>query len=159
MDLLLDSGADVDARAGGCVMGALYYGEARAAEHLGRRGATLDLVAAAGVGDADRVRDILGNEALLKATLHARPGTMGPGATRLAHYSRIPWPEVPDGQDLLGLALAYAALHGRMETLRLLLDAGADPDARDLEFNSTPLGWAMYLRRPKALEVLEEAEA
>ena len=197
MDLLIDAGADVDARRGGCIMGALYYGESRAAEYLAARGATVDLVAAAGVGDLGALRSILEDDARMEAAVRTPPGTIpsreGPGPSggepRLAHYSRVPWPSNPVRQDLLALALTYAALHGRVDALRVLLEAGADPDhrppfdsgatalhraamgdhpvaihllleagadpeARDLEFHSTPLGWAKYMRRSKALEAL-----
>jgi ankyrin repeat protein len=178
-------------------MGALYYGESEGATHLARRGATLDLVAAAGVGDIETLRSILGDEDALEATVRARPGTppsahdSNPSVSivRLAHYSRVAWPDHAERQDLLGLALAYAALHGRLEAIgllldagadpnhrppfdsratalhraamgdhpeaiRMLLDAGADPSARDLEYHSTPLGWATYMRRAEAVEAL-----
>lgn len=185
MDVLLDAGADPDARDGGCVMGALYYGESDAAEHLAARRARLDLIAAAGVGDVDRVRSFLGDgpEAIASAP-------------RLVHYARVPWPAGASVEDtvrhVLGLALVYAALHDRTEVLRLLLDAGAapnhvspfehhatalhwavmgdhpsavrlllaagaDPTAKDGEFGSTPAGWASYLDKPAAAAALKEA--
>ena len=47
--------------------------------------------------------------------------------------------------------LHRAALFGRPETIALLLDAGANPDAQDA-FGETPLAWASWARRP--VEVL-----
>ena len=182
MELLLERGADPDARSGGVMMGALYYGEGEAARYLADAGATLDLVAAAGVGDAERLTGFL---ALAPRELASQP--------RLIHYARVPWPPglPPEEQaaHLLGLALVYAALHGqersmrlllaagvdpghrppfehgatplhwavmgdRPAAVRLLLQAGADPDARDREFDSTPAGWAEHLGRPGAAEAL-----
>jgi len=51
-------------------------------------------------------------------------------------------------------ALHRAAMGDHPVAIHLLLEAGADPEARDLEFHSTPLGWAKYMRRSKALEAL-----
>ena len=47
--------------------------------------------------------------------------------------------------------------HG--EAMRLLIEAGADLDARDEEFQSTPLGWAARWGRPEAAELLLERGA
>ena len=183
VDLLLAAGADVDARNGGCLMGALYYGESAAAERLAQAGARLDLAAAAGVGDLDRMQALLD-----------LPADEFAATPRLAHYARVPWPADASPEveraHRLGMALVYAALHGRAEALRLLLEAGADPahrppfehratalhwavmgdrpesvrillgagadpDARDGEFGSTPAGWAEHLGRARAAEALQ----
>lgn len=185
MDELLAAGADPDARGGGCLMGALYYGETDAAEHLARRGARLDLIAAAAVEDT----------AALTAHLAGGPEAIA-GAPRLVHYARVAWPEHADAtdatRDILGMALIYAALHGRVRAITMLADAGADPrhvppfehhatplhwaamgdrpeavhallavgadpEARDGEFGSTPLGWAEHLGRPAAAAALRDA--
>lgn len=43
--------------------------------------------------------------------------------------------------------LHYAALSGQRDAARLLLEYGADVNARDAEFGATPAGWAIeYLR-------------
>jgi ankyrin repeat protein len=174
IERLLEAGADPDALNGGSLVGALYYGESAAAEALAAAGATLDIPAAAGVGDVATLRELLAG---------ADPGP------RLARYGLVPWPDGAGRADVLGLALVYAALHGRVEALRLLLDegadvdhrppfdhgatalhwavmgdrpdsvrvlleAGADPGARDATFGSTPAGWAEHLGRPRAAEAL-----
>lgn len=186
MDRLLAAGADPDARGGGTLMGALFYGESAAAEHLAASGATLDLVAASGVGRVDAMMPWL--ERL------AAEGPAGVADGRaLVHYSQVRWPDhappAERGRHVLGMALTYAALHGRLAALDLLLEAGADPnhrapfqhgatplhwaamgdapaaverllaagadpEARDDEFESTPLGWALHLGRPRAAAVL-----
>lgn len=177
MDVLIEAGADLDARDGGCIMGALYYGESDAAAYLAERGARLDLIAAAGIGDLERMAQMLEGD---------------PSEGRLVHYSQEPWPDDSGPEDLLGLALVYAALHGRVEAIRLLVEAGADPDhrppfdhrgtalhwaamgdrpesvralldlgarpyLRDRSFDSTPIGWAEHLGRPAAAEALAGA--
>src|SRR5690606_41950171 len=50
-------------------------------------------------------------------------------------------------------ALHAAAWGGDLELVKLLLDAGADPLARDDEYESTPAGWART-----ALEVRNDPE-
>jgi ankyrin repeat protein len=42
-----------------------------------------------------------------------------------------------------GTALHAAAYSGSLDTVRLLLDRGADIESRDTTWNSTPLGWAI----------------
>ena len=46
------------------------------------------------------------------------------------------------GGDAGGTALHAAAYAGAVGTVRLLLDHGADVEARDATWNSTPLVWA-----------------
>ena len=41
-----------------------------------------------------------------------------------------------------GSPLHFAALENQREIVDLLLEQGADPEARDSEFNMTPIGWA-----------------
>ncbi|MDX1495604.1 MAG: ankyrin repeat domain-containing protein [Longimicrobiales bacterium] len=148
MDLLIEAGADVDARNGGCIIGALYYGEADAAGYLAARGARLDLAAAAGVGDIARMEALLAtaDESLLKA--------------RLADYGLARWPETADRSDVLGVALVYAALHGRVEAMEILLQAGADPNGRPpFDHHGTALHWAVMGDQPDAVGVLLDAGA
>jgi hypothetical protein len=53
-------------------------------------------------------------------------------------------------------ALHYAALQGHREIVALLLEHGADINARDEEFHATPAGWAIeYLREAGGLLGIE----
>ncbi|SRR6266511_716160 len=57
-------------------------------------------------------------------------------------------------------ALHYAAEIGDRETVKVLLDAGADINARDFQFHATPAGWAIeYLRQQGALLGIEIEDA
>lgn len=57
-------------------------------------------------------------------------------------------PHLLNEKDQLGAtALHYATLNGNRETVRLLLDRGAEINKVDSEFSATPTGWAIeYLR-------------
>lgn len=53
-------------------------------------------------------------------------------------------------------ALHYAAEHGHREIVKLLLERGADINARDDRFHATPTGWAIeYLRGLGGLQAVE----
>ncbi len=107
-DVLLDAGADINARsrwwAGG--FGVLDFCGPELADFLIARGATLDIHAAARLGKVEEVRAMLARDPQL---VHARGG---------------------DGQ----LPLHFAAT---TEIAALLLEHGAEVDARDIDHEST----------------------
>ncbi|HKA72923.1 MAG TPA: ankyrin repeat domain-containing protein [Xanthobacteraceae bacterium] len=53
-------------------------------------------------------------------------------------------------------ALHMAMENGSIEIARLLLDAGADPNARDDKYNATALGWAAYFGREDFAALIRE---
>ena len=109
LDLLLEAGADINARsqwwAGG--FGLLDSAEPVLAAYAIERGAVVDAHAAARLGLIDRLRELLTADPSL---VHARGG---------------------DGQTPLHFA-------GTVEAAALLADSGADLDARDVDHESTP---------------------
>src|SRR5260221_9726335 len=109
IDVLLDAGADINARsrwwAGG--FGVLDYANPKLAAYLIRRGAVVDVHAAARLGMLDKLRELVSAKPEL---IHARGG---------------------DGQTPLHFA-------GTVEVAKYLLDHGADIDARDIDHESTP---------------------
>ena len=54
--------------------------------------------------------------------------------------------------------LHAAATAGRLTTIRILLDAGADPSAVDEDYNSTPAGYAAWAGHEEIAEMLAAAE-
>jgi hypothetical protein len=121
LDLLLEAGADIDAKsnwwAGG--FGILHTASPDLAAYAIERGATVDVHAAARLGLVDRLRELIAAD---PALVHA-PG--GDGQTPLHFASSI---EIAD----------------------LLLAAGAAIDARDVDHESTPAQYMVRERQPIA---------
>jgi len=117
VDLLLDRGADIDGKsdwwAGG--FGALPCDDEALAEHLVSRGATVDAYIAAGMGWAERLRDILA-----------------------AHPDQV---NMKGGDGQRPLHQAKTA-----EVVDLLVAAGADLEARDVDHHSTPIQYRIQHR-------------
>lgn len=120
IDLLLDRGADVNARsswwAGG--FGALDFANEEVSAHLIRRGANLTAHAAARLGLADALREIL----------YTNPNSVRERGG--------------DGQFPLHFAKTA-------EVVDLLVDAGADLDARDLDHCATAIQWRVLDSEPR----------
>jgi hypothetical protein len=53
--------------------------------------------------------------------------------------------------------LHEAAMRGNLEIIRRLLDAGADPEIRDVSYRATPAGWAEHFGRREAQDLLRAA--
>lgn len=141
LELLVARGADLDARGGGALMGALYYGEEAAAHWLVEQGADVDLVAAAGLGRLDLM------EGFVRAD-----GLLAPDAHHLVHYSLVRAPAHEARADVLGLALCYAVKLGRLDAAERLVELGASVDARPYhDHRATPLHWAVIGDEPRAV--------
>jgi Ankyrin repeats (many copies) len=64
-------------------------------------------------------------------------------------------PADPNSRDDEGAtALHQAAWAGDLELIQRLLDAGADPSLTDLQYGSTPLGWAEHAYQSEAADLL-----
>jgi ankyrin repeat protein len=53
--------------------------------------------------------------------------------------------------------LHIAAAHDAAAVAALLIDRGAEVDARDTAWDATPLGWAVFAMRPRAIDLLSRA--
>ena len=121
LDVLLDAGADIDAKSGWWAggFGLLHSADLELARYAIERGATIDVHAAARLGHLEKLRQIIAADS---ETVHARGG---------------------DGQT----ALHFAA---NVEIAAFLLDHGASIDARDIDHESTPAQYMVKSRQPVA---------
>lgn len=148
IDVLMDAGASAE----GNPNNALVNGNFAAAAHLVERGAPLTLAAALCLerwDDAER----------LALTANASQKQFGFILAALNGKSEAVARMIRLGVDLNApsadlyahaTALHHAVGSGSLDTVRTLVEAGADVKAKDTAFQGTPLGWAEhYLEQPQ----------
>ena len=162
VELLVDHGAAVEPRGAGewtsPLTTALAFGFRDAAEALVRRGASVStLAAAAGLGRLADARRMLAtasaedrHRALALAAQH--------GQVEIVRLL-LDAGEDPDRYNLKGnhahsTPLHQAALAGHEAVVRLFVERGARLDIRDTLWEGTPLGWAVYGKRPEIASFL-----
>ena len=122
VDSLVDHGAAVNGVEdnGSPLMTAIAFHYPKAAEALARRGARVEnVIEAAALGRLDVVASLLGDDG------HLKPG---------APLSAVRWPRLPrDPQVHLEYATVRAAAFGRTDAVRLLLEKGVTPAAKDVD--------------------------
>ena len=147
IDTLLDAGASPD----GGPVNALVNGHTSAAEHLVARGAKLTLASSACLGlwaDAQRLSATASESekqfALVLAALNGKAEAVKRIVEVGADVNR-------PSADLYahGTPLHHAVCSGSLETVRALVEAGANPGTRDTAWDGTPLGWAEYYLNEK----------
>ena len=151
VELLLDFGAAIEGSGtkkwGGPLHTALAFGMIDAAKVLAKRGARVDLPAAAGLGLVDAAPGLLAS-----ANAEARHRALSLAA-QLGHVDIVRLlldvGEDPNRYNLEGNHSHSTPLHqavagGHEPVVRLLIDRGARQDIRDTIWNGTPLGWALY---------------
>jgi ankyrin repeat protein len=151
VELLLDFGAAVEGRGtkkwGTPLFTSLAFGYPDAAEALARRGAQVDLPAAAGLGHLEVVARLLPSagaearhRALALAAQHARVEIV----RLLLDAGEDPNRFNPEGVHSHSTPLHQAVLTGQQPLVQLLVERGARLDIRDTVWQGTPLGWAIY---------------
>ena len=143
IDVLCDYGANPSS----ALLDPLMYGEFIAADALLRRGAKLNLMAAAALGREEIVRSSIAKAhsddarlALALATQHERTGAV----RALLDAGVDPNGYTPPPGHSHATALHQAALTGDKTIARMLLDRGANPDVRDVLYGGTPADWAEH---------------
>jgi len=153
IDLLCDHGADPE----GAMVAALGHGEFEAVDALIRRGAKVDLAAAAAMGRLDDARRALPaaggaprHRALAWAAQFGHAGIV----RLLLDAGEDPNRLNPEGAHPHSTPLHQAALAGHLDVVRLLVERGARLDIRDTLYQGTPLGWAEHDGRAEVAEYL-----
>lgn len=128
---------------------ALVNGNFAAAEYLVQRGATLSLSTALCIGkweEADRLAvDANDDEKQFGLVLCSLNGK-AEAIKRLIRYGVHVSEPSPDLYSH-ATPLHHAAGSGSLETVKLLVEAGAKLDIRDTVHDGTPLDWAEYLKK------------
>ncbi len=149
--LLLDFGAAIEGRGtrkwGGPLSTALVFGMIDAAKFLAKRGARIDLPAAAGLGGVDDAARLLPSAdaetrhlALSLAAQHGHAELV----RLLLDAGEDPNRYNPEGHHAHATPLHQAVLGGHEAVVRLLVERGARLDIRDTIWHGTPLGWATH---------------
>jgi hypothetical protein len=109
----------------------------------------LKLVLACDGGDERAVRELLSRRPALSAEIPAGERRRLPDAAErndlaaVRLYLEAGWP-LNAAAKHGATALHWAAFHGNSEMTRLLLARGASVQAKDSDFEGTPLGWAQH---------------
>jgi Ankyrin repeats (3 copies) len=142
IDVLMDAGADAD----GAPENALVNRHERAAAHLVARGAKLNLATALILGrweDAARIAPATTDRqrqfALVLSALNGK-------AAAVRWLIEFGVDVNAPSEDLYahGMPLHHAVCSGDLETVRALVEAGADLSRPDKAWQGTPLGWAEH---------------
>jgi ankyrin repeat protein len=142
MELLLDRAALVERVPGEAVRACLANGRSLAARFLATRGAYVDFENAAGVGDLDRVKELLpstSREELGRGFVWACAYGYNDVVTLLLDHGLDP--AFGAGTDMTGLHLA--AHEGHLDTVKLLLAHNAPFEAKN-SYGGTVLGQTLW---------------
>jgi hypothetical protein len=157
IDLLCDHGADPD----GAMRPALAHGEWEAIDALVRRGARIDLAAAAATGRLQAAHDELASAdaagrhlALALAAQHGHAEIVA----LLLEAGEDPGRYNPPGAHAHSTPLHQAALAGHLDVVRVLVEHGARVGVRDTVHDGTPRDWAEHGGQRAVVEYLERAE-
>jgi len=151
VELLLGFGAAIEGRGtrkrGTPVFTALAFGMADAARVLAKRGARIDLPAAAGLGlvdDAARLLPSADAEACHRGLSLAAQHGHAEIIRLLLDAGEDPNRYNPASNHPHTTPLHQAVLGGHEAVVKLLVERGARLDIRDTIWQGTPLGWAIY---------------
>lgn len=148
VQVLIAAGTDLEAvrsraLAGTALAHAVEFGNSQVVDVLIAAGAVVHhVVEAAGAGSLEGI-----TLADMPLTDRARAVRAAAVNERIAVLDEVLASGVPVDADTDGsgaTALHWAAWHGKVASVNHLLDLGADPDRRDPEHDSTPLGWCQH---------------
>jgi ankyrin repeat protein len=149
MELLINEGAKVK----GSVLGPIGQHNFDAAKYLLNKGSDYNLGTAVGLDRVDDVKKMVKNAsaseryvALVVASFFGRvdiiPLLIEAGTDVNGHGN----PEDFGGFHAHASPLHQAVYAGSLESVKLLVEAGANLNATDKAYNGTPLGWAIYMQ-------------
>ena len=142
IDVLADAGALLD----GNPNNALVNGNVAAAKHLVDRGAVLTLATALCLERWDDVSLLAPNSTNSERQFSLVLAALNGKAESLRRMIRLGVDVNAPSQDLYshGSPLHHAVCSGCLEAVQVIVEAGADPQAKDTAWHGTPLGWALH---------------
>ena len=144
LDVLIDEGAALE----GAPVQALICYNAKAAEHLHKRGAKVTLPAALCLGRWDDVERLAPQATTIEKQIALGLAALNGKAEALARL-------LPLGVDLNAFTasfythatpLHHAVWSGSLAAVKVLVEAGANLTTKDKAEDATPLGWAEYAK-------------
>jgi peptide-methionine (S)-S-oxide reductase len=146
IDLFLNAGVKP-----GSGLSELAHGNVDAAKHLIKRGAELSLPVAVGLDWKDDMMRLENTAteseiqvALVVAAFFGKAGIISFLIDKGVDVNAVP--DNFSGFHSHASALHQAVYSGSMESVKLLVKAGAKLDATDRVYHGTPLGWAIYMQ-------------
>jgi len=156
LDVLIEAGADIN----NVNDDALVNGNVEAAKYLLERGGKLTLSTALCLekfDDADKLAvNATRDEKQFSFVLAALNGKAEAVSRAISYGVDINKPS--DHLYSHGTPLHHAVWSGSLDTVKVLINAGADLNAKDTAWNGTPLGWAMHGNRGEIVKYLKELE-
>lgn len=154
INLLCEHGAEVQN-----LTGVLAHGEFEAAEEMLQHGGQVTLPVAAAFGWLTEFESLLptasAEDRHLALALSAQFGRV-PILARLLEAGEDPNRYNPPGAHAHSTPLHQAVINQQVETVKILLEAGAKTDIRDTLFQGTALGWAEHAKLPAMTALLTE---
>jgi ankyrin repeat protein len=157
-ELLIARGANHE----GGLDSAIAHGHLPVAKRLAELGATVDLPAAAALGQINKLRDMLPTaspEQRHRALALAAQSGETESVRILLDAGEDPNRFNPPGAHQHTPPLHQTIWANHLETAKLLVERGARLDICDTIYNSTPLGWARYAGRTEFAAWLESLNA
>ncbi len=157
IDLLCDYGANPNAG----VHSALVHCEIDAVQKLLDRGASLDLATAAALGRMENVHALLvtaGSDQLQLALALAAQNNQAEAVAALLSSGADPDRYNPPGGHSHCTALQSAIAEGHLETVKILVEAGADLSIKDIHHNAPALTWAEYSGHKDVLKYIKSSQ-
>jgi len=159
IDLLIDNGAIPENG-----IGALAHGNTDAARHLINRGGKLTLATAVGLDMQDEIqklsKEVTKSDlqlALMMAAFYGKSKMIAflvsLGADVNIYLDRF------SGFHSHASALHQAVFSSSLESVKILVDAGADLNAKDRIYDGTPLDWAVYMQKEEPDEMKKKKYA
>jgi peptide-methionine (S)-S-oxide reductase len=156
IDLLIDAGARP-----GNGHGALAHGNPKAAKRLVERGGQLTLTTAIGLNRKEDIEQLLRQAtdldkqiALIASAYFGKPEMLqyliDSGVDVNAYIDHS------SGFHSHGTALHQAVYSASLDSVKILVEAGADLNLEDRVYQGTPIGWAQYLYREEKNALLKE---